>query len=172
MTEARVSLFRWIGIFAGLTILVVAMAPFAGQLGAGFAAASPHAPDWSLWASQKPQVFIHVGAALLALLIGAFLMLAPKGVGPHKALGWTWVAAMATTAVSSLFIFGLNRDSFSIIHLLSGWTLIALPMAVFAIRRRKVAMHRRMMTGLFVGGLLIAGALAFIPGRLMFETFF
>jgi uncharacterized membrane protein len=55
---------------------------------------------------------------------------------------------------------------------LSGWTIIALPMAVFAIRRRNVMMHRRMMTGLFVGGLLIAGALAFIPGRLMFETFF
>ena len=29
-----------------------------------------------------------------------------------------------------------------------------------------------MMTGLFVGGLIVAGALAFIPGRLMFETFF
>ena len=28
------------------------------------------------------------------------------------------------------------------------------------------------MTGMFVGGLLVAGALTFIPGRIMFETFF
>jgi uncharacterized membrane protein len=150
----------------------MAMAPIAPQIAAQFGRASPHLPDWSLWAGQKPQVLIHVGAALTALAIGIVLMLLPKGVGPHKLLGWTWVIAMATTAVSSLFIFGLNGDFFSIIHLLSGWTIIALPMAVFAIRRRNVMMHRRMMMGLFVGGLLIAGALAFIPGRLMFETFF
>lgn len=172
MTEARARIVRLFGTFAGLAILVAALAPLWPQLRAGFAAASPHMPDWSLWAHQKPQVFIHVGAALLALAIGGFLMLSPKGVGPHKLLGWTWVMAMAATAISSLFIFGLNRDFFSIIHLLSGWTLIALPMALFAIRRRNVGMHRRMMTGLFVGGLLIAGGLAFIPGRLLFETFF
>ena len=45
-------------------------------------------------------------------------------------------------------------------------------MAVYAIKRRKVAMHRRAMTGLFVGGLLIAGAFAFLPGRLLWNVFF
>lgn len=172
MTEARIRSARLLAPLAIVAILALGVAPLAPHLFAGFATATPHMPDWSLWAGQKPQVFIHVGAALLALLIGIILLLSPKGVGPHKLLGWTWVLAMATTAASSLFIFGLNRDFFSIIHLLSGWTLIALPMAVFAIRRRNVALHRRMMTGLFVGGLLIAGALAFMPGRLMFETFF
>lgn len=173
MSEARAAPpYRAIGTVVAVAILAMAMAPIAPQIAAQFGRASPHLPDWSLWAGQKPQVLIHVGAALTALAIGIVLMLLPKGVGPHKLLGWTWVTAMATTAVSSLFIFGLNGDFFSIIHLLSGWTIIALPMAVFAIRRRNVMMHRRMMTGLFVGGLLIAGALAFIPGRLMFETFF
>lgn len=33
-------------------------------------------------------------------------------------------------------------------------------------------MHRRMMTGLFIGGLVIAGALTFLPGRLMWQVFF
>lgn len=173
MTEAvRARLGRLITMFAIFAILGAGMAPLAPQLLAGFAGASPHMPDWSLWAGQKPQVFIHVGAALVALVVGIVLMVSPKGVGPHKLLGWTWVLAMATTAISSLFIFGLNRDFFSIIHLLSGWTLVALPMAIFAIRRRKVTLHRRTMTGLFVGGLIVAGALAFLPGRLMFETFF
>jgi uncharacterized membrane protein len=96
-------------------------------------------------------------------------MLRPKGRGIHKALGWSWVAAMGTTAVSSLFITGLNGDAYSLIHLLSGWTVIALPMAVYAIRSRRVEMHRRMMMGMFYGGLLIAAALTFIPGRFMFQ---
>jgi uncharacterized membrane protein len=79
---------------------------------------------------------------------------------------------MGTTAVSSLFMTGLNGNFYSLIHLLSGWTIIALPMAIFAIRNRKVETHRRAMTGMFLGGLLIAGALTFIPGRFMFEFFF
>jgi uncharacterized membrane protein len=28
------------------------------------------------------------------------------------------------------------------------------------------------MTGIFVGGLIVAGSLSFIPGRFMFEFFF
>ena len=42
-------------------------------------------------------------------------------------------------------------------------------MAIYAIRNRKVETHKRAMTGMFVGGLLIAGALTFLPGRFMFE---
>jgi uncharacterized membrane protein len=100
------------------------------------------------------------------------ILFRPKGRGLHKALGWSWVIAMGITAVSSLFITGLNGDFYSLVHLLSGWTIIGLPMAIYAIRNRKVETHRRAMTGMFVGGLIIAGALTFIPGRLMFETFF
>lgn len=132
----------------------------------------PHAPDWALFAALDPQIKIHIAGALAALLIGTIILLLPKGRGPHKLLGWTWVVAMTVTAVSSLFITGLNGGFYSFIHLLSGWTLIALPMAIFAIRRRNVAMHRRNMTSLFIGGLIIAGTFSFIPGRFMFEFFF
>jgi uncharacterized membrane protein len=79
---------------------------------------------------------------------------------------------MGATAVSSLFITSLNGGVYSLVHLLSGWTIVALPMAIFAIRNRKVEAHRRAMTGMFVGGLLVAGALAFLPGRFMFEFLF
>lgn len=132
----------------------------------------PHAPDWALLASQTAAVQIHVVAALFALLIGAVVLLRPKGRGPHKALGWCWIAAMTTTALSSLFITGLNGDSYSLIHLLSGWVLVALPMGVYAIRRRDIRSHRRAMVSLFVGGLIVAGAFTFIPGRFMFNFLF
>jgi len=50
--------------------------------------------------------------------------------------------------------------------------MVALPMGIYAIRRRNVENHRRTMTGLYFGGLIVAGALTFLPGRLMFAMFF
>ncbi|MBC6981570.1 DUF2306 domain-containing protein [Caulobacter sp. 17J80-11] len=132
----------------------------------------PHVPDFALVAAAKPAIQLHLATALLALAIGTILLLGVKGNRLHRALGWTWVIAMATTAVSSLFIRELNHGALSFIHLLSGWTIVGLPMAVYAARRHKVAQHRRSMTGMFVGGLILAGLLAFLPGRLMWELFF
>lgn len=129
----------------------------------------PHAPNWGLWAELPLAVQVHVVAALVALVIGAAILTLPKGVGSHKTLGWTWVAAMGTTAISSLLITGLNGNFYSLIHILSGWVIVGLPMAIVAIRRRKVASHRRAMTGMFIGGLIVAGALTFLPGRFMFH---
>lgn len=126
-----------------------------------------HAPNWSLLAAQPLAIKIHLTAAVTALLIGIALMMRVKGTGLHKVLGWTWVIAMGVTAVSSLFIRQLNHGHFSFIHLLSGWTIVGLPGAVYAIKRGKVATHRKAMTGMFVGGLLLAGLFAFLPGRLL-----
>lgn len=78
---------------------------------------------------------------------------------------------MGTTAISSLFIRDINHGALSFIHLLSGWTIVGLPGAVYAIKRGKVASHRKAMTGMFVGGLILAGAFAFIPGRLLWTVF-
>jgi uncharacterized membrane protein len=130
-----------------------------------------HAPDVSKIAAAPPVIQVHLTAALTALMIGAVLMLRVKGTALHKILGWTWVTAMGTTAVSSLFIQTINPGHFSFIHLLSGWTIVGLPGAVYAIKRGKVAAHRRAMTGMFVGGLLIAGLFTFLPGRLLWTVF-
>lgn len=153
---------------AALAILALALAPFAPQMAGALDGIAPHAPDWALLAAQPAALKLHIAAALAALLIGIIILAGPKGRGLHKILGWSWVTAMAVTAVSSLFLTGLNGDFYSLIHLLSGWMLIALPMGVAAIRRGNVMAHRRAMTGMFVGGLLIAGSLSFLPGRFMF----
>lgn len=78
---------------------------------------------------------------------------------------------MMTGAASSLFIRMINHGSLSYIHLLAGWTIVALPMAAFAARTHRVKMHARLMTGLFTGGLILAGLLALLPGRLTWEIF-
>lgn len=131
-----------------------------------------HAPDWALLARQPWVIQLHIAAALTALLLGTIQLVGIKGTGLHRLIGWTWVVAMVTVAISSLFIRQINPGSFSLIHLLSGWTLIALPMALFAIRRGRVARHASGMTWTFVGGLIVAGAFTFLPGRLMWELFF
>jgi uncharacterized membrane protein len=133
--------------------------------------ARPHAPDLGLLMAQPAVIKVHLFAALAAIGLGAVMMLSRKGRAFHRAAGWTWVGLMAVVAGSSLFITGLNGDHWSLIHLLSGWTLIVLPLAVLAARRHEVKRHRGTMMGLFYGGLLLAGALAFIPGRLMWNLF-
>ncbi|MEM7329111.1 MAG: DUF2306 domain-containing protein [Pseudomonadota bacterium] len=115
---------------------------------------------------------IHVIAAVSAFFIGLVLLLSHKGAGLHKTLGWSWVFAMAVTAISSFFITGLMGTSFSPIHALSAWTMIGLPFGIAAIRRRNIRQHRQSMTGMFVGAILIAGLFSFLPGRLMWEMLF
>lgn len=131
-----------------------------------------HAPDWALLARQPAVIQLHIAAAVTALLLGTIQLIGVKGVGPHRAIGWSWVVAMTVVAVSSLFIRVIHPGSFSLIHLLSGWTLIALPMGIWAIRRGKVQRHARAMTLTFVGGLIVAGLFTFVPGRLMWAIFF
>ncbi len=158
---------------AALAIVGVTVIPNLGRMGiAHLPAMHPHAPRLDLILQAPPAVQIHLAAVLTAFAIGVVLLIGVKGSLMHRTLGWTWVLAMMTGAVSSLFIRIINHGSLSFIHLLSGWTIIVLPFAVYAARRHNIRMHARVMTSLFTGGLLLAGLLAFIPGRLMWEMVF
>ena len=117
-----------------------------------------------------PVVAVHAGAAVLALALGAWVILAPKGTVAHRLAGRAWVLAMATAAASSfaidarLLAVATPLGAFGPIHLLSAFTLAQLARAVSAIRRRDVVVHRRAMVGSFAG-LAIAGVFAMLPGR-------
>jgi uncharacterized membrane protein len=129
-------------------------------------------PNLRLLAEASPVIRLHVAVAAGAVVLGALQMGSRKGAAYHRIAGWAWVVLMTTVAASSLFITELTPGRWSLIHLLSGWTLISIPVAMIAARRHNVRLHRRFMMGLFFGGLLIAGALTFIPGRLMWRVFF
>jgi uncharacterized membrane protein len=167
----------WLVYAIGLaaTAAIVAAAMLTARIDPAVASAihfRPHAPDLALITRQSPVIQVHVYTALAAIVLGAVMMTSVKGRTFHRVAGWVWVSIMMVAAGSSLFITGLNGDKWSLIHLLSGWTLIAAPLALVAARRHKVRQHRRAMMGLFYFGVLIAGALAFIPGRLMWNVFF
>jgi uncharacterized membrane protein len=173
---ATVRSYAWmLAVSAAATIALTALA-FGERGGAWLSWAAqvswrPHAPNLDLLAAASPAIQVHLAGVLTAFVIGSVLMLGTKGTRLHKTLGWVWVAAMLAGAVSSLFIRELNGGSLSFLHAFSGWTLVAAPMGVAAVRRGKVRLHARTMTGLFLGGLVIAGIFAFLPGRLMWSIF-
>jgi uncharacterized membrane protein len=121
----------------------------------------------------SPAIQFHAFAAMAAFALGVVQLAAPKGTLPHRTVGWTWVALMLMVAVSSAFISGIRLwGPFSPIHLLSVFTLIMLPVAVWLAHRHNVRGHQRAMLGLFGGALVIAGLLTFLPGRIMYHVAF
>ena len=116
---------------------------------------------------------LHAFAALSAFGLGAVQLAAPKGTIPHRVFGWLWASLMLAVVLSSFFIHTIRMwGQWSPIHLLSLFTLIMLPLAVLRARRHQVDQHRRAMTGLFVGALVIAGIFTLWPGRIMHDVVF
>jgi uncharacterized membrane protein len=123
--------------------------------------------------AAAPVVQIHAFAALAAFALGAVQLVAPKGTIPHRTVGWTWVVLMALIAVSSFWIHGFRIiGPFSPIHLLSIFTLAMLPLAVLHARRHRVERHRKAMTSIFLGAMVIAGLFTLLPGRIMHDVVF
>jgi uncharacterized membrane protein len=118
--------------------------------------------------NASPLIQVHAFAAMAAFVLGLIQFAAPKGTLPHRTIGWIWVVLMTIVAGISFWIHELRIfGPFSPIHLLSIFTLAMLPLAVLAAHRHQVPRHRRTMIWIFVGGLLIAGAFTFVPGRIM-----
>ena len=116
---------------------------------------------------------LHAFAALAAFGLGVVQLSAPKGTIPHRVFGWIWAALMLAVVLSSFFIHTIRLwGPWSPIHLLSLLTLVMVPLAVLRARRHQVDKHRRAMTGLFVGALVVAGIFTLLPGRIMHEVVF
>ncbi len=115
-----------------------------------------------------PAIPLHAFAAMTA-----FLLAAPKGTLPHRTLGWIWVGLMVSVAVSSFWIHQIRLiGPWSLIHLLSIFTLAMLPLGVWMAHRHRVADHRRIMILIFSGALVIAGLFTLVPGRIMHTVLF
>jgi uncharacterized membrane protein len=123
--------------------------------------------------AASPVIQVHAFAAISAFALGVVQLAAPKGTIPHRLFGWTWATLMLAVVLSSFFIHTIRVwGPFSPIHLLSVFTLLALPLAVMRARRHQVERHRRAMTGIFIGALLVAGIFTFLPGRIMHAVLF
>jgi len=120
-----------------------------------------------------PAVPLHAFAAMAAFVLGIVQFAAPKGTLPHRTVGWIWVALMAVVAASSFWIHQIRLvGPFSPIHLLSIFTLLMLPLAIWRAHTHRVAAHRVMMILIFAGALVIAGLFTLLPGRIMHQVVF
>jgi uncharacterized membrane protein len=63
-------------------------------------------------------------------------------------------------------------NHFGFIHIFSLMALFGVPGAFIAARHGKIRAHRSAMLGLYLGGILIAGAFAFSPGRMLHAWLF
>ncbi|PST19348.1 hypothetical protein C7U61_12530 [Rhizobium sp. JAB6] len=111
---------------------------------------------------------IHVAAVVPAALLGAYLLVRPKGTPRHRLLGKIWLILMVVTALSSFFIHQINMfHGFSPIHLLSVFVLFGCWGAIVNARRHNIEAHKRIVRGLYFGGIVGAGVFTFLPGRIM-----
>lgn len=119
------------------------------------------------WPQTPRLVWLHLITISAALLLTPVLLWRRRGDRRHRQLGYAWVAMMGITAVSSLFVRMVNPGGFSIIHILSIWTLINVPVIVWRARSGRIAEHRRGIRAMTIGALLIAGFFTLPFGRML-----
>ncbi|RYD55903.1 MAG: hypothetical protein EOP60_05555 [Sphingomonadales bacterium] len=125
------------------------------------------AKGYQEWSQVPWQVWPHLVTIVLALALTPVMLLRRRGDRPHRLLGTLWVVAMIATAALSFNLRVINTGQFSLIHLLSAWTLIQAPLIWWSARTHRVTMHRRTVRGMVLGALLIAGFFTFPFDRLM-----
>lgn len=123
---------------------------------------------------------VHAFGAIAAFLLGVIQFVAPKGTLPHKTIGAIWIALMLTIAISSIFIRPALFPGipflqwFSFIHLFTLLTFWGAFEGTFYLVRGgpNLRAHKKPFMGIFIGGLVIAGGFAFLPGRIMHTVVF
>ena len=119
------------------------------------------------WAAIPVAVWPHLGTIILALALTPVMLLRRRGDRLHRRLGWLWVTSMMATALLSFNLRLINDGAFSLIHILSAWTIIQVPLIVWHAREHRAAKHRSAVHGMVIGALLIAGFFTFPFDRLL-----
>ena len=119
------------------------------------------------WARVPALIWAHLATIIVALALTPVILLRRRGDRRHRTLGTLWVAAMIATAAISLFVHESGPGRFSLIHLLSVFTLIQVPIIWWSARTHNVARHRGSVRGMVIGALLIAGFFTFPFNRLL-----
>jgi uncharacterized membrane protein len=125
-------------------------------------------------------VRLHVATVVPAFFLGGWQLLASrKGSPSHRVIGTVYLTLMLVTAVTAFFIpsfsswsLGAGSIRVGLIHLFIPLTFYGVWGTWKALRTGDIAAHRASMRGLYLGGLIIAGLLTFMPGRIMHRIFF
>jgi uncharacterized membrane protein len=122
-------------------------------------------------------VQLHVFTVVPAFFLGTWLIFfSRKGARRHRAVGYVYLTLMTITAITALFVHQIPAIDivygFGPIHIFSIVTLSGVVGALRGAWTHNIKMHRSSMLGVYIGGLLIAGTFAFLPGRIMHALVF
>lgn len=120
------------------------------------------------FASLPATIQWHAAAAGAAVLLGPLALRARQGSPLHRGAGYLWITLMLVAANTSLFIrdFRLpNLAGYTPIHLLTLFSLVGLAVAVAAVLRRNIRVHRQAMWRVCLGACVAAGLFTLLPGR-------
>ncbi|KQT31798.1 hypothetical protein ASG29_07765 [Sphingomonas sp. Leaf412] len=117
------------------------------------------------WATVPAVIWLHLLTILTATALTPVMLLRRRGDRPHRMVGAAWLLAMFATALATMFI--RTSGGFSVIHILSVWTMAQVPLIWWTARTHRIARHRRAVHGLVIGALLIAGFFTFPFQRLL-----
>ena len=180
--ERRKTVVRKVLIGASIALLIpIGIVTFLYAVG-------PSVPEGrvsaSVPSSETPQpsafymtlAYVHFATIAPCFLMGIWLLLRPKGTPIHKLLGKIYVVLISFSSVVAAAMPAAAGprlwNHFGIIHLFCVAVFISIPYAIWAIKRGNVRGHAYTMRGLFLGGVIIAGALALGPGRLLHSWLF
>lgn len=132
--------------------------------------------------NAPPAVAVHFLTVVPAFFMGSWMLLASvKGSPLHRAIGKSYLLFMTITAIAAIFIRAPAawphidigpQFRLSFIHLFIPLTAYGVYGAITTIRRGNIAGHRNAMIRMYIGALLIAGTLSFMPGRIMHAMVF
>ena len=122
-------------------------------------------------------VKLHAFTVVPAFFLGSWLIfVSRKGKRLHRAVGYVYLTLMTVTAITALFIHQIPAIDifygFGPIHIFSFATLFGVAGALRGAWSHNIRLHRWSMLGVYIGGLLIAGGFALLPGRLMHQVLF
>lgn len=122
-------------------------------------------------------VQLHVFTVVPAFFLGTWqIFFSAKGARNHRAVGYVYLSLMTVTAITALFIHQIPAIDivygFGPIHIFSVVTLSGVVGALRGAWTHNIQMHRSSMLGVYIGGILIAGTFAFLPGRIMHAMVF
>ncbi len=120
--------------------------------------------------------YFHLATVVPSFLLGSYLLVSTKGSLLHRRLGKLYLSLMAATGMITLLmpaeVGPQYLGHFGFIHLFSLLTLYLVPSAYIAARQGNIKRHRGNMLGLYIGGILIAGSFALLPGRMLHNWLF
>jgi len=119
------------------------------------------------WGAVPALVWAHLATIVIALALTPPMLLRRRGDARHRRLGRVWMLTMIGTAALSFGVRVTHPGHFSMVHLLSLFTLLMAPWAWWLAATHRIAAHRRAVRGLVTGALLIAGFFTLPFGRML-----